>query len=98
MARPPLISVVVPLYDGAEWIVDCLDSILAQTFTDFEVVVVDDGSTDLGPALVALSGAPRIRLVSQEAGSSRCSTPTIFGIRKSFPGTCFTSWRGRASA
>ncbi|QNN52686.1 glycosyltransferase family 2 protein [Nocardioides mesophilus] len=45
-APAPRLSVVVPAYQVEEYLGDCLDSILAQTFTDLEVVVVDDGSTD----------------------------------------------------
>ena len=42
----PAVSVVVPLYNVEKYIGECLDSLLAQTFQDFEVVVVDDCSTD----------------------------------------------------
>ena len=42
----PLISVVVPTYNGAAFVDECLESLRAQTFTDFEVVVTDDASTD----------------------------------------------------
>lgn len=43
---PPLLSVVVPAYGVGEYLPACLDSILAQTLTDLEVIVVDDGSPD----------------------------------------------------
>lgn len=42
----PMVSIIVPVYNGAEYIEACVDSILAQDFRDFEVIVVDDGSTD----------------------------------------------------
>ena len=42
----PAISVVIPMYNAAEFIGECLDSLLIQTFQDFEVIVVDDRSTD----------------------------------------------------
>ena len=42
----PLVSVIVPVYNAADFLDKCLDSLLAQTFTDYEVVLVDDGSTD----------------------------------------------------
>ena len=48
----PAISVVIPLYNAEKFIADCLNSLLAQTFTNFEVIVVDDGSTDSSPAIV----------------------------------------------
>src|ERR1017187_2762295 len=59
------VSVIVPLYNKSTWIDRCLDSILGQTFTHFEIVVVDDGSTDDGPAKVAARGDERIRLIRQ---------------------------------
>ena len=46
------ISVIVPLYNAEKYIAECLDSLLAQTFTDFEVIVVDDCSTDSSAAIV----------------------------------------------
>jgi len=46
MMNPPAISVIVPLYNAEKYIGECLDSLLAQTFKDFEVIVVDDCSTD----------------------------------------------------
>ena len=42
----PAISVIVPIYNGEQYIHRCVDSILAQTFEDFELILVDDGSTD----------------------------------------------------
>lgn len=42
----PIFSVIVPIYNGEQYIHRCVDSILAQTFEDFELILVDDGSTD----------------------------------------------------
>lgn len=44
--RPPLVSVLLPVRNGQKWIVESLTSIARQTYRDFEVVLVDDGSTD----------------------------------------------------
>ena len=43
----PLVSVIIPAYDVAEFIGEALDSVFAQTFTDYEVIVVNDGSPDM---------------------------------------------------
>ena len=42
----PSVSICIPTYNGAQHLRDCLKSVLAQTFTDFEVILVDDGSSD----------------------------------------------------
>ena len=42
----PIISIIVPVYNTEQYLAKCLDSIVAQTFTDFEVLMIDDGSTD----------------------------------------------------
>ena len=42
----PKISVIVPVYNVEQYLPRCIDSILAQTFTDFELLLIDDGSTD----------------------------------------------------
>ncbi len=61
----PAVSVIVPLYNKAAYIDRCLDAILGQSFTDFELIVVNDGSTDGGEEALALRKDPRVRLVSQ---------------------------------
>ena len=42
----PLVSVIVPVYNVENYLRECLDSVVGQTFTDFEVILIDDGSTD----------------------------------------------------
>ncbi len=63
--RTPRLSVVVPTYDVRNYLAACLDSVLAQSFGDFEVIVVDDGSADGTPELVAeyVRSDPRVRLL-----------------------------------
>jgi glycosyltransferase involved in cell wall biosynthesis len=58
-------SVVIPLYNKALYIQRALDSVLSQKVQDFEIVVVDDGSTDNGADLVRGYTYPRIRLIQQ---------------------------------
>src|SRR5216684_3959657 len=59
-----LASVVIPVFNGAACIARTVESALAQRFDGFEVVVVDDGSTDRTPAILTDFGA-RIRVVRQ---------------------------------
>jgi len=64
------VSVVVPCFNAARWIRDAIDSVLAQTYDDVELVVADDGSTDESPAVVRSYGG-RLRYLRQEnAGPS----------------------------
>lgn len=60
-----MISVIIPLYNKEAGIATALRSILEQTYQDFEVVVVDDGSTDDGATIVEQHSDPRIRLIRQ---------------------------------
>lgn len=46
MSDSRLISIVIPVYNVSEYVRECLDSVIAQTYTDIEIILVDDGSTD----------------------------------------------------
>jgi hypothetical protein len=67
--RGPLVSVIVPLHNGARTIGTALAGLCAQTWGDLEILVVDDASTDDGPARVTAAAArdPRIRLIRRQA-------------------------------
>jgi glycosyltransferase involved in cell wall biosynthesis len=65
----PRVSVVVATYNAREFIAATLDALLAQTFRDFEIVVVDDASTDGTPGIVQGYRDPRIRLIRNAANA-----------------------------
>ena len=64
----PRVSVLLPCYNAARYLPSCLDSLLAQTYRDFEVVALDDGSRDQTPAILAEYAARdrRIRIRPNE--------------------------------
>lgn len=78
--EPPAISVVIPAYNAAWCVGKAIDSVMAQEFRDFELLVVDDGSTDDTGAVLALYG-DAIRVVRQLNGG--LSNARNSGIRES---------------
>jgi glycosyltransferase involved in cell wall biosynthesis len=58
----PLVSVIIPAYNGANTIVETIASVQAQTLRDWEIILIDDGSTDETAAIVEAIGDPRIQV------------------------------------
>lgn len=80
--RNPLVSVVVPLYNKGELVQRAIESVLCQTFGDFEIIVVDDCSIDAGPERVREFSDPRILLLKTDRNSGPSATRDM-GIRSS---------------
>ena len=59
-------SIVIPLYNKRNSLRDCIESVLNQSYKDFELIVVDDGSTDGSAEIVREFSDERIRLVEKE--------------------------------
>jgi glycosyltransferase involved in cell wall biosynthesis len=80
---PPAVSVIVPVYATAPYVAEALDSILAQTFTDYEILVVNDGSPDTELLETVLQRyAGRIRYLRQEnAGVSVARNTALAAAR-----------------
>jgi glycosyltransferase involved in cell wall biosynthesis len=67
MRNKPRVSVLLPCYNAVTTVVEAVDSILSQDYDDFELVIINDGSTDQTQALLdRYAGSPRVRVLQQE--------------------------------
>ncbi len=74
MGGSPAVTVLMPLYNSAPWVGEAIQSILSQTFSDFELLVINDGSTDRSAEVVRAISDPRIRLVENESNIGLIAT------------------------
>ena len=80
MAKPPKVSVVVPIYNVERYLRECVDSILAQTLKDIEVILVDDGSPDGSPAIIDEYAKKDKRIVPIHRKNGGYSKAVNYGI------------------
>ena len=81
-STPPIVSVIVPMYNVGKYIEQCIESVLAQTFRHFEVLCIDDECTDDTLHKLAQFQDPRIRIISQKnRGLSGARNTGIFHSR-----------------
>ena len=84
MTNAPAVSVIIPMYNAAKYVGDCLESLLAQTFRDFEVIVVDDCSTDSSREIVE-SYTPkfngRLTLLQLDCNTGSGAVPRNAGLK-----------------
>ena len=77
----PLVSIVIPVYNGTNYMCEAIDSALAQTYKNLEIIVVNDGSTDNGETeKVAKSYGDKIRYFKKPNGG--CASALNYGISK----------------
>ena len=76
----PKYSIIIPLYNKGDYIVNTVQSVLQQSFSDFELIVVNDGSTDNGPELLKEIEDARLTLINKENGG--VSSARNLGIAK----------------
>lgn len=77
----PKVSVIVPVYNAKKYLHECVDSILAQTLRDIEVILVDDGSTDTSPTICDEYAARDMRVTVIHKPNGRASSARNAGIR-----------------
>src|SRR5688572_11820056 len=70
----PVVSVIMPVYNCSEYVHDAIESILGQTFTDFELIIIDDASTDNTKQVVKSFADPRINLIEKSDNSGLSSS------------------------
>ena len=81
----PAISVIIPMFNAEKYIKRCLESVLAQSFKDFEVIVVDDVSTDRSVEIVeeiAPKFDGRLKLIKRKTNSGGCAVPRNIGLSR----------------
>lgn len=80
----PAISIIIPVYNVAPWLRECLDSVLSQTFEDLEIIIVDDGSTDSSPEIIAeyVAKDRRITAIRKENGGLGAARNTALPMAK----------------
>lgn len=70
----PSVSVVMPAYNAEKYLREAIDSILSQTYTDFEFIIINDGSTDATKEIIQSYTDPRIVYIENEVNSGICVT------------------------
>ncbi|HEY9657033.1 MAG TPA: glycosyltransferase family 2 protein, partial [Allocoleopsis sp.] len=65
----PTVSVIIPTYNRAHLVSRAIQSVLTQTFTDFELIIVDDASSDETPTVITKFKDPRIRYTALHKNS-----------------------------
>lgn len=89
MAFYPLVSIIIPVYNGANFVSEAIESALAQTYKNTEIIVVNDGSTDDGATeKICLQYAEKITYYTKENGG--CSSALNYGIKRA--NGDFISW------
>ena len=76
----PLVSILIPAYNAAEWIAESLQSALQQTWENTEIIVVDDGSKDQTLAAARRFESSRVKVVTQKNQGAAAARNTCFSL------------------
>ena len=95
--KQPVVSVIVPTYNAGEFVAQCLDSVLGQTMGDFELICVDDGSTDDTWAIVEERAQRDGRVAALRQANAGPGAARNAGLGRA-DGTCTASMRTTTSS
>src|SRR6188768_4508586 len=76
----PLVSILIPAYNAEEWIVETIDSALAQTWARKEIIIVNDGSRDQTLAVARRYESGNVKVVTQENQGAAATRNAAFGF------------------
>lgn len=85
MSHSPRVSILLPVHNGMPFLVETVDSLLCQSFKDFELIILDDGSTDEGPDYLRSLGDDRVRYHRLERAGLVAALN--FGLSQALSGT-----------
>jgi glycosyltransferase involved in cell wall biosynthesis len=74
MNQTALVSVLMPVYNGEAFLREAIDSVLQQTYTHFELIIINDGSTDSSEGIILSYNDSRIRYVKNERNMQLIAT------------------------
>ncbi|MBE9257381.1 glycosyltransferase [Dolichospermum sp. LEGE 00246] len=78
----PLVSILIPCYNSDKWISDTINSALAQTWSNIEIIVIDDGSTDGSLGILKQFESPKVKVISQKNQGASAARNKAFSICK----------------
>lgn len=81
-SQSPKISLIIPVYNGEKYVEECLKSIVRQSFSDFECIVADDGSTDATLEIIDRFDDPRIQVINNNHKGSSYARNSGFGAAR----------------
>ncbi len=78
--KQPLVSIITPFYNAEKYLSDTVNSVLSQTYTNWELLLIDDGSTDASYAIAQSFKDARIKLMQQANGGQCAATNNAIRI------------------
>lgn len=82
MESRPNISIIIPAYNAEKYVAECVDSVLAQSYSNFELIIVDDGSLDNTPNLIDSMSSKDKRIKVYHKDNGGASSARRFGVER----------------